>query len=61
MSKLVAERGGVALMPELGYQPVNRYLPPRPRRTGDDAPSSDAPKTDPDNLAQRWLNRVLKR
>ena len=61
VSKLVAERGGVALMPELGYQPVNRYLPPRPRRTGDDAPSSDAPKTDTDNLAQRWLNRVLKR
>ncbi|HZV22788.1 MAG TPA: 4Fe-4S dicluster domain-containing protein, partial [Luteimonas sp.] len=27
VSKLVAERGGVALMPELGYQPVNRYLP----------------------------------
>ena len=61
VSKLVAERGGVALMPELGYQPVNRYLPPRPRRTGDDAPSSDAPKTYTDNLAQRWLNRVLKR
>ncbi len=32
ISKLVAERGGVALMPELGYNPVNRYLPPRERR-----------------------------
>src|SRR3546814_17762679 len=32
VSKLVAERGGMALMPELGYEPVNRYLPPRPRR-----------------------------
>lgn len=30
VSQLVAERGGVALMPELGYAPVNRYLPPRP-------------------------------
>ena len=32
VSKLVAERDGVALMPELGYNPVNRYLPPRERR-----------------------------
>ena len=23
------ERGGFGLMPELGYKPVNRYLPPR--------------------------------
>jgi Fe-S-cluster-containing dehydrogenase component len=38
VSKLVAERGGVALLPELGYAPVNRYLPPRPRRAGDDLP-----------------------
>ena len=29
VSQLVAERAGVALMPELGYAPVNRYLPPR--------------------------------
>ena len=35
VSKLVAERGGVALMPELGYAPTNRYLPPRPRCAGD--------------------------
>ena len=35
--KLVAERGGCRLMPELGYKPVNRYLPPRPRRDGCDA------------------------
>ena len=38
VSKLVAERGGVALMPELGYAPVNRYLPTRPRRGRGDAP-----------------------
>ena len=24
-----AERGGFGLLPELGYAPVNRYLPPR--------------------------------
>jgi sulfite dehydrogenase (quinone) subunit SoeB len=32
VSKLVDERDGYTLMPELGYEPTNRYLPPRPRR-----------------------------
>lgn len=64
VSKLVAERGGVSLMPELGYAPVNRYLPPRPRRAGGDAP---APAQDEalDTAALppllRWLDRVLSR
>jgi len=31
VSKLVAERGGFDLMPEMGTKPVNKYLPPRPR------------------------------
>jgi Fe-S-cluster-containing dehydrogenase component len=34
ISRLVAERDGYPLMPEFGYRPVNRYLPPRPRRDG---------------------------
>jgi Fe-S-cluster-containing dehydrogenase component len=29
VSKLVKARSGVELMPELGYRPVNKYLPPR--------------------------------
>jgi Fe-S-cluster-containing dehydrogenase component len=33
VSILVRERGGYDLMPELGYAPTNKYLPPRPRRT----------------------------
>ncbi|MEK9662438.1 MAG: 4Fe-4S dicluster domain-containing protein [Alphaproteobacteria bacterium] len=33
VSRLVAERGGYELMPEMGYSAVNRYLPPRPRKT----------------------------
>jgi sulfite dehydrogenase (quinone) subunit SoeB len=67
VSKLVAERGGVALMPELGYAPVNRYLPPRPRRAGDDAGSAPAPAAhDPGDNAPlppllRWLDRALSR
>ena len=28
---MVAERGGVDLMPEQGNRPVNKYLPPRPK------------------------------
>lgn len=33
VSRLVAERAGYDLMPELGYKPTNKYLPPRPRKT----------------------------
>ncbi|MFM9881697.1 MAG: 4Fe-4S dicluster domain-containing protein [Burkholderiales bacterium] len=29
VSKLVLEREGFGMLPELGYKPVNRYLPPR--------------------------------
>jgi hypothetical protein len=32
VSQLVRARGGFALLPEFGYRPVNKYLPPRPRR-----------------------------
>ena len=60
VSKLVAERGGVALMPELGYAPVNRYLPPRPRRAGGD---DESPSQNPtvDATPKRWLDRILRR
>ena len=34
VSVLVAERGGYDLLPELGFEPVNKYLPPRPKRAG---------------------------
>ncbi len=60
VSKLVAERGGVALMPELGYQPVNRYLPPRPRRGGEDAATAEPAETKAGS-ASHWLDRILKR
>ena len=48
-------------MPELGYAPVNRYLPPRPRRTGNAERDDATPAAASDNLATRWLNRILKR
>jgi Fe-S-cluster-containing dehydrogenase component len=37
VSRLVAERGGVDLMPEQGTRPVNKYLPPRPKADIDGA------------------------
>ncbi len=62
VSKLVAERGGYDLMPELGYKPVNKYLPPRPRRAHAEAPLDPAD----DDLSGagplvRWLDRLLSR
>ena len=59
VSKLVAERGGVALMPQLGYAPVNSYLPPRPRRVGDGDAEPSPSATDAAPL--RWLDRLLRR
>ncbi|HEX2595816.1 MAG TPA: 4Fe-4S dicluster domain-containing protein [Luteimonas sp.] len=68
VSKLVAERGGVALMPELGYQPVNRYLPPRSRRTGEAIATSQATHEATETIdeealppALRWMHRMLSR
>lgn len=64
VSKLVAERGGYALMPEFGYQPVNRYLPPRPRRDASCAqaqPAVEAIDTAQLSPLLRWVDRVLSR
>jgi sulfite dehydrogenase (quinone) subunit SoeB len=65
VSKLVAERDGYALMPEFGYRPVNRYLPPRPRRTLAAETSMQRADETPDDAELspllRWLDRVLSR
>ena len=66
VSRLVEERGGVALMPELGYRPVNRYLPPRPKKSGQcggQTPAALEPAFDPAAMhpALRWLDRILSR
>jgi Fe-S-cluster-containing dehydrogenase component len=67
ISKLVERRGGFALLPEAGYEPVNRYLPPRPRRAGPEAPEpagATAPPGDsaePDGGFLGWVDRMLSR
>ena len=63
VSKSVVERDGVAPLEQLGYRPTNRYLPPRPRRTGSDAESQSEETLNRDRLPPllRWVDRVLSR
>ena len=65
VSKLVAERGGYDLMPEMGYKPVNKYLPPRPRRDGCADRSVPAQEEKMDFSAAspmlRWMDKILSR
>jgi Fe-S-cluster-containing dehydrogenase component len=60
VSKLVAEREGFGMLPELGYKPVNRYLPPRT------APKVPVAQSQPDapSLSERiagWVNKLVER
>jgi Fe-S-cluster-containing dehydrogenase component len=61
VSRLVAERGGVDLMPELGYKPVNKYLPPRERRIEAAPPRQAEKETGEMGGFLRWVDRVLSR
>ncbi len=65
VSLLVAARGGYDLMPEMGYKPTNKYLPPRPRRdqtTCGAAPVALAPVVvaEADGFLG-WIDRLLSR
>jgi hypothetical protein len=66
VSQLVKERGGYDLMPEMGFKPVNKYLPPRPRR--DRGPGSastpEQPIANSGSLTDRffaWADKTLSR
>ncbi len=62
ISKLVEARGGFNLMDEMGYEPTNKYLPPRPRRAAwrKETPKDlDAEKIE--NPLLRWADKVLSR
>ena len=64
VSRLVAERGGYDLMPEMGYAPTNKYLPPRPRqkRAGSPGPPPPgAPAAPAPGGLLGWLDRLLSR
>jgi hypothetical protein len=58
-----AERGGYDLMPEMGYAPTNKYLPPRPRRAAAGCTGAAAELTAPDHAPAKgllgWIDRFL--
>ena len=62
VSKSVAERGGMDLMPEQGTAPVNKYLPPRPRDEAIDvlAPLLEPVAEEPTGFL-RWLDKTLEK
>lgn len=63
VSMLVAARAGRDLMPELGYRPVNKYLPPRRAEPARAAPEAAPLEVAPgaDNRLWRWVDRLLSR
>lgn len=62
VSRLVAERGGVDLMPGMATRPVNKYLPPRRKGAAPQEASLLAPLLDIQATGfAGWLDRVLRR
>jgi sulfite dehydrogenase (quinone) subunit SoeB len=61
VSRMVAARGGIALMPEQGTAPVNRYLPPRDKGQIDVLAPLLAPVADSPKGLLAWLDRTLER
>jgi Fe-S-cluster-containing dehydrogenase component len=60
VSELVRSRGGYDLMPEMGYRPVNKYLPPR--KSACSAPALPEPASNGAGIGERllaWLDRAL--
>jgi sulfite dehydrogenase (quinone) subunit SoeB len=62
VSRLTRERGGFDLMPESGYSPTSKYLPPRKQKAASATarlePTADA---DAANPFLRWVDRLLSR
>lgn len=63
VSRMSAERGGMDLMPEQGTRPVNKYLPPRPRKAlAESAGRLPADESDRDAAGFfGWLDSVLEK
>ena len=58
VSVAVRERGGKALMPELGYNPTNAYLPPRNKPVVE---TYEVPKSSVLGSLKGWANKVIAR
>ena len=58
VSKLVAERGGYDLMPDMGTKPTNKYLPPRKKGPGEASPLAPLLDIKAKGIAG-WLDKML--
>ena len=58
---MVAERSGYDLLPEQETKPVNKYLPPRPRRKSEEAPMSlvAMAESNTPNGFWKWVDSTL--
>ena len=57
VSVITRERNGKSLMPELGYEPVNKYLPPREKKNVETYMN----ETNPITKVKDWVNRIVTR
>lgn len=64
ISQLVATRQGFDLMPEMGYRPTNKYLPPRPVQQSCNTQQS-IPQLGqdlrPESKFLQWVDRIFSR
>jgi Fe-S-cluster-containing dehydrogenase component len=58
VSKLTIERGGKPLLPDLGYQPTNQYLPPREKNA---VPTISIDNTPLLGTLKKWINKAIVR
>ncbi|MEM8731077.1 MAG: ferredoxin, partial [Pseudomonadota bacterium] len=65
VSKSVVDRGGFNLLDEFGYEPVNKYLPPRSNEVSIGEVSVEAEVPQPDGSAIErlfaWADAALSR
>jgi Fe-S-cluster-containing dehydrogenase component len=61
VSRLVEERAGTALMPELGYRPTNKYLPPRAKSYSNASVAQPMADASPEGGFLGWVDRLLSR
>jgi Fe-S-cluster-containing dehydrogenase component len=61
VSRLVEERGGIDLMPEMDYRPTNKYLPPRRRTAGNGLDGAPALEPVAEGGFLGWVDRMLSR
>ncbi|MBC6414557.1 MAG: 4Fe-4S dicluster domain-containing protein [Chromatiales bacterium] len=62
VSKIIRQRGGTQLMPELNYNPVNRYLPPREVKPTPQYSKITSENSDDEGLVgkiKHWINRTI--